>query len=431
MPAFDLLIHNTSEILCLQGEPNDPAEHALTPIPSGALGAANGRIVYLGPSKSIPRDAVGPRTQVIDALGGFAGPGFVDPHTHLVFAGDRSREFELRCKGTSYLEIARAGGGIASTVRATRAASEDRLVELGQRRLWTLLEQGVTCAEVKSGYGLTVGHELKMLRAIRRLASIQPIELVPTLLCAHAVPEELTSERGRYVEACIQEIIPAAAEARLAKFCDAFVDEGAFSREEARRILRAGANHGLIPRLHADQLTDSHSAELAAELRASSADHLEHISGEGIEALAQANVSAVLAPTSTLFLRQETFAPGHRLIEAAVNVALATNLNPGSAMSENVALTLGLACLRNGLSPAEAYWGATRGAALALRRLDLGRLTVGGTADFVVFGCQSYRHLPYHLGVNHARCVVKSGRAVVRSDPQPLCDSSGQNEHLE
>ncbi len=405
----------------MDGQLGDAAEQALSPIPAGAVGIANGRITYLGPGSAVPKDALGPSTQLIDALGAFVGPGFVDPHTHLVFAGERSAEFELRCGGATYLDIARGGGGIHSTVRATRAASEDELVDLAARRLSTLLAQGVTTAEVKSGYGLSPGQEIKLLRAIRRLSSVQPVELIPTLLCAHAIPEELGPERSRYVDVCIREIIPAVAEAKLATFCDAFVDESSFTAEEARRILRAGNEHGLIPRLHADQLSDSRSAELAAELRASSADHLEHVSAAGIEALKAANVSAVLAPTSTVFLRQERFAPGRRLLEAGVNVALATNLNPGSAMSENVALTLGLACLGNGLSAAEAYWAATRGAALALRRTDLGRLTVGGVADVVVSGCSSYRHLPYHLGINHARWVLKSGRAVVSSEPRPLC----------
>jgi imidazolonepropionase len=262
-----------------------------------------------------------------------------------------------------------------------------------------------------------------MLRAMRRLSLVQPVELVPTLLCAHAIPDELKSERQRYVDSCVAEIIPAVAEAGLAKFCDAFVDEAAFTTSEARRILAAGANHGLIPRLHADQLSHTGGAELAAELRASSADHLEHASDEGIEAMAQANVSAVLAPVSTLFLRQSAFARGRRLRAAGVNVALATNFNPGSAMSESVSLAAGLGCLGNGLSAAEAYWGLTRGAALALRRFDLGQLTVGGAADVVVFGCSSYRHLPYHLGINHARWVLKKGQVVVRSDLQPLCDS--------
>jgi len=421
MPALDLLIHNTSEVLCLSGELGLAAEQALSSISAGAVGVANGRIAYLGPGSAVPRDAIVPSTQVIDARGGFVGPGFIDPHTHLVFAGERSTEFELRCRGATYLDIARAGGGIHSTVRATRAASEDELVELASRRLSALLAQGITTVEVKSGYGLSLDQEIKMLRVIRRLSAAQPVELIPTLLCAHAIPEELGRQRSRYVDLCLREIIPAVAEAKLATFCDAFVDESSFTAEEARRILCAGGEHGLIPRLHADQLSDLRSAELAAELRASSADHLEHVSAAGIEALKAANVSAVLAPTSTVFLRQERFAPGRRLLEAGVNIALATNVNPGSAMSENLALTLGLACLGNGLSAAEAYWAATRGGALALRRPDLGHLTVGGVADLVVWGCSSYRHLPYHLGINHARWVLKSGRAVVSAEPGPLC----------
>jgi imidazolonepropionase len=373
-------------------------------------------VAYLEPESSLPAEAVGPRTEVIDAEGGFVGPGFVDPHTHLVFAGERSREFELRCQGATYQEIARSGGGIASTVHATRSASEGELLRVGRRRLSRLLEQGVTCAEVKSGYGLNLEQELRMLRLIRQLSLIQPIELIPTLLCAHAVPDELKSERDRYLRLCTEEIIPRAAEAGLARFCDAFIDEGAFTLEEGRRILRAGCQFGLIPRVHAEQLSESGAAELAAELNASSADHLEHVSEAGIAALARAKVSAVLMPTTTLFLRQRTFAPGRRLIDAGVAVALATNLNPGSAMSENLSLALGLACLENGLSPAEAYWAFTRGAALALRREELGQLALGGPADAVVFASASYRHLPYHLGVNHARLVIKGGRTVLRRD---------------
>jgi imidazolonepropionase len=416
MPPFDLLIRNTSEVLSVLGRPSEGAEKALSAVPRGALGVASGRVAYLGPESSLPAEAVGPRTEVIDAEGGFVGPGFVDPHTHLLFAGERSREFELRCQGATYQEIARSGGGIASTVRATRAASEGELLRFGRRRLSRLLEQGVTCAEVKSGYGLNLEQELRMLRLIRQLSLVQPIELIPTLLCAHAVPDELKSERDRYLSLCTEEIIPRAAEAGLARFCDAFIDEGAFTLEEGRRILRAGCRSGLIPRVHAEQLSESGAAELAAELNASSADHLEHVSSAGIAALARAKVSAVLMPTTTLFLRQRRFAPGRRLIDGGVAVALATNLNPGSAMSENLALALGLACLENGLSPAEAYWALTRGAALALRRDELGQLALGGPADAVVFACPSYRHLPYHLGVNHARLVIKGGRIVLRRD---------------
>jgi imidazolonepropionase len=427
MPAFDLFLRNTSEVLTVSGDWAGGADRALAPLPSAVIGIANGRIAYLGSESGLPKDALAERTETVDAVGGLIGPGFVDPHTHLVFAGDRSAEFEQRCRGATYLEIARAGGGIASTVRATRAASEDELVALSRGRVRALLEQGVTCAEVKSGYGLDLAQELKMLRAIRRLSAVQPVELVPTLLCAHAVPPEMQRERDRYVRQCAEEIIPAVVEAKLARFCDAFVDEGGFTRDEGRRILRAGAAMGLVPRLHADQLSDSRGAELAAELGASSADHLERISEQGIDALARAGVSAVLMPTTTLFLRDRPFAPGRRLVDGGARVALATNFNPGSAMSENVALTLGLACLENGLTASEAYWAFTRGAALALRRLDLGQLMVGGPADLVVFRCRSHRHLPYHLGVNHVRYVVKNGQVVVRSDwPDPrLCDAAG------
>lgn len=423
MPPFDLIVRNASEVLTVQGSPAEPAERALTPIPNGAVGAVAGRVVFLGPEAELPPDALGPDTTLLDAAGGFVGPGFVDAHTHLVFAGERAHEFDLRNQGATYLEIAQAGGGIANTVSAVRAASESELVKLAKPRLRRLLDQGVTCAEVKSGYGLTVEDELKMLRAIRRLAAEQPVRLVSTLLCAHAIPPEHKEHRERYVDLCVEEIVPAVAKEQLATFCDAFYEQSAFTRAETERILRAGQAHGLVPRLHADQLTSAGGAELAAELGSATADHLENISPAGIEALARARVTAVLVPTSTLFLRQRPYAPGRKLREAGVNVALGTNVNPGSAMSENLPLALGLACLENGLTAAEAYWAATRGAAQALRLEDAGRLALGGPADLVVFGCRSYRHLPYHLGVNHARLVVQAGRVVAQGHTlhTPLC----------
>jgi imidazolonepropionase len=412
MPAYDLLIRNTSEVLCVRGEQGQPAEQSLTPIQRGAVGVTAGRVSFLGPESSLPPDAVGPRTEVIDGLGGFIGPGFVDCHTHVVFAGDRSEEFELRCRGASYAEIARAGGGIMSTVRATRAASKEELVSLARPRLQRLLEQGVTSAEAKSGYGLNLMDELKMLRAIRRLGLEQPIALTPTLLCAHAVPSEWENDRQGFVKLCTDEIIPAAAKVGLAKFCDVFVEQLAFTPAEAHQILSAGRRHGLIARVHADQLTDSGGARLAAEVTAASADHLENVSSESISALAATKVCAVLMPTTTLFLRQKTYASGRKLVDAGVTTALATNTNPGSSMSENVALTLGLACLETGLSAAEAYWALTRGGATALGFPELGQLAMGGPADLVLFACTSYRHLPYHFAINHVRTVVKAGRVV-------------------
>lgn len=420
MEPLELLVRNTSEVLTCEGTHREPAEQALTPHPKACVGVRNGRIAYVGPEADLPRGAVVPSTEILDAEGQLVGPGFVDPHTHLVFAGDRSREFDLRNQGATYLEIAKAGGGIAGTVRATREASEDELVQLALPRLQRLLEFGITTAEVKSGYGLSVEDELKMLRVVRRLQGLTPVELVPTLLCAHAVPPEYHERRGAYVDLCVNEILPAVAREKLARFCDIFVEESAFTKDEARRLLTAAKALGLTPRLHADQLTSGGGAELAAELGAATADHLEHVSDAGIQALASANVTAVLVPTSTLFLRMRPYAPGRKLREAGVNVALGTNVNPGSSMTENLPLVLGLACLENGLSAAEAYWAATRGAALALGLSANGRLAAGDPADLVVYTCRTVGHLPYHLGVNHVRTVLKAGRVVVRGGG-PLC----------
>ncbi len=416
MELLELLIRNTSEVLTVEGTHREPAEQALTPRPRACVGVRGGRIAWVGPEEALPPGAMGPATQVLDAEGGLVGPGFVDPHTHLIFAGERSAEFDLRCQGASYLQIAQAGGGILSTVRATRQASEEELVQLALPRLRRLLEYGVTTVEVKSGYGLDVDSELKMLRAVRRLAALTPVELVPTLLCAHALPEEFKGRREAYVELCVQEILPAVAREGLARFCDIFVEQGAFTPDEARRLLTAAKAQGLRPRLHGDQLTSGGCAELAAELGAATVDHLEHVSDAGIHALGEAGVTAVLVPTSTLFLRMRPYAPGRKLREAGVNIALGTNVNPGSAMTENLPLALGLACLENGLTAAEAYWAATRGAALALGLASHGRLAVGDVADIVLFACSNYQHIPYHLGVNHARRVLKSGSVVMSGD---------------
>ncbi|AKF82241.1 imidazolonepropionase [Myxococcus fulvus 124B02] len=416
MEALDLLVRNTSEVLTLEGTHREPAEAALTSRPHACVGIRAGRIAYVGAEAELPQGSVGAGTEVLDAKGGFVGPAFVDPHTHLVFAGERSAEFDLRNQGATYLEIAKAGGGIVSTVRATRAASEEELVRLALPRVQRLLAQGVTVAEVKSGYGLDVETELKMLRVVRRLNTMTPVELVPTLLCAHAIPAEYRERREDYVRLCIDEILPAVANESLARFCDVFVEDSAFTVDEARRILTAGRELGMQPRLHADQLTAFGASELAAELGAATADHLEQVTDAGLRALAAANVTAVLVPTSTLFLRMRPYAPGRRIRDAGLNVALGTNVNPGSAMSENTALALGLACLENGLSAAEAYWAATRGAALSLGLQRQGRLAVGDAGDLVLFSCASFRHLPYHLGIGHARTVVKAGRVVVQQE---------------
>lgn len=409
--AFDVVVENASEVLTLGGDRRNGGEAALAIVSGGVIGIRGGVVEHVG--TSLPADAIGPSTVRIDARGGVVGPGFVDAHTHVVFAGERSREFELRARGASYLEIAQAGGGIANTMAATRAASEDELVALARPRLQRMLAQGITTAEAKSGYGLNVADEVKILRAVKRLSEEGPIELYPTLLCAHAIPPEYKEDRAGYLKLCVDEIIPAAK--GLAKGFDVFCEQSAFTKDETRMLCSAAKSAELSIRLHVDQLTPGGGAELAAEIGAISADHLEQVSDAGIAALARAAVSGVLVPTATFFLKLRGYAPGRKLWDAGVNVALGTNVNPGSAMSENFAFTLSLAVLENGLSAAEALFAATRGAALSLGLPELGALTPGSQADLVVFGCRSYRHLPYHLGISHARVVLKKGRVVFRS----------------
>ena len=404
MDRFDLLIHGASEVLTCTGEGTPEAK--LAPIPHGAVGIRDGRVAWLGTEPPARGEFE------IDARGGFVGPGFVDCHTHVVFAGDRSGEFEQRCQGKTYLEIAAAGGGIACTVTATRAATEHDLVELALPRLERLLRHGVTTAEVKSGYGLDVESELRMLRVIARLGERTPITLVGTLLALHAVPPEFKADRFGWVKLVIDELLPVVAREKLARFVDVFVEQTAFTHDEARAYLGAGRALGLLPRLHVDQLTANEGAQLAASLGAVTADHLEQISPVGIAALARSGTVAVLAPTSTLFARARPFAPGRALADAGVKVALCTNCNPGSSHSENVFLALGLACVENGLTPAEAYLGFTRHGADALAEPDLGRLAVGGPADLVLFNAESYRALPYHFAMNDVTHVVKNGRVV-------------------
>lgn len=413
MGPLEVLIRNTSEVVTCDGDLRGPAEQALAPIARGAVGMVGERIVWLGPERELPAGSVTDATRVLDAKGGFAGPGFVDCHTHVVFAGERSDEFEQRCQGKSYLEIAAAGGGIARTVRSTRDATEDELVAGALPRLRRLLEHGVTSAEVKSGYGLEVEAELRMLRAVRRLAGEQPVRLHATFLGLHSLPAEYKDRREAYVELVLEQMLPLVAREQLASCCDVFVEQSAFTHDEARRLAVKARALGLGLRLHVDQLTPNGGAELAAQLKAVTADHLEQISPEGIQALARAGVVAVLAPTSTLFARVRPFAPGRALRDAGVLVALCTNCNPGSSMSENLALALGLACVENGLTPAEAYLGFTRVAGLALRDERLGRLLVGGPADVAVFESASYRQLPYRFAMNDVRLVLKGGRLCV------------------
>ncbi|HEY6006372.1 MAG TPA: imidazolonepropionase [Anaeromyxobacter sp.] len=416
-PKATLAVRNAVLATC-DGGPSDPGL-----VPGGAVAVEDRRIAWVGRDRDLEGAVDLDGANVLDARGGLVSPGLVDSHTHLVFAGERAGEFALRVSGKSYLDVALSGGGIAATTRATRAASDDALLASAMARARRLLAQGVTTVEVKSGYGLTTESELRLLRLIGELAHAlwAEVTIVPTVL-AHAVPPERREDRAGFVREICEVLLPAVARERLAASCDVFVEEGAFGVDEGRRILEAASRHGLLPRLHADQLTAGGGARLAAEAGCASADHLEQIDEAGIEAMAKAGVVAGLLPLSTLFLGSERYAPARRLLAAGVPIAIATNLNPGSAMCESAGLTLSLACLKLGLSPAQALVAFTAGGARSLRRQDAGRLAPGCEADLVLWGCASAEHLAWHMAANHALAVVKRGRVVHEAPPGTAVD---------
>ena len=386
-----------------------------------ALAWDGSSIVYAGPAEALPRSF---RDDAADAGGRLVIPGLIDSHTHLAFGGWRAEEFEQRILGRSYLEIARAGGGIAATVRATRASPSAELAARAARVLDGMLQLGVTTVECKSGYGLNREHELRLLQIYADLARGAAQRLVPTLLAAHTIPEEYRDRREGYVRLVIEEIIPAAAAAGLARCCDVFVEATAFTVDEGRRILEAGRASGFAPKLHADQLSDSGGAALAGAVGALSADHLEHVAPAGMEALRRAGVVAVTLPLATLYLGQRP-APARALIEAGVRVAVATDFNPGSAPSWHLPLALTLACTLQRMTPAEVLKGATLYAARAVG-LDsvVGSLEPGKAADFAVLDATDPREWLYHFRPNACVETVAGGvtrwRAVDTSATGPL-----------
>ncbi len=412
----DLLITNLSEVATPVGsEPLTGADQAKVRRLSGVeVLCRKGEIAGVGSREEIEREAGSlEAAQRLDAKGGTLVPGFVDPHTHLPWAGSREEEFAQRLAGKTYMEIAAEGGGILSTVRATREASEIDLIAGVLDRLDLMLAYGTTTAEAKSGYGLTLDDELKQLDAIRRASEEHPVDLVPTLLAAHETPPEYRHDKERYLDIVCQEIIPATSEAGLARFCDVFCEKGVFSAEESHRVLTAGAQYGLAPRLHADEFVDSGGAELAAELNALSADHLTAVSPAGVEAMAAAGVTAVLLPGTSFFLMKHKYAPAHRLLEAGVPIALATDCNPGSSFTESVPMVFVLAVYELGLSIEEALTAATLNAAccLGLGR-SIGSIEVGKHADLVVLAAPNLLHLAYHYGINPVSAVIKRGKVV-------------------
>jgi imidazolonepropionase len=409
-----LLIRNLSQI----ATPTEVRARALRVYEKAVIVIDDGRFAYIGPERDKPSHLV--IDEDFDARDGTAIPGFVDSHTHISFAGFRESEFNRRLSGETYEQIAASGGGIASTVRATRAASEDELIANVEARARTMAQYGTTTAEAKSGYGLNLEDELKQLRAIARAKS--PVRLVPTCLAAHDFPPERRSDPS-YVDEIIERILPAAA--KLAVFCDAFVERGVFTREQGERVLRAGAALGLIPRLHADELSDTDGAALAASLGAASADHLMHVSDRGIAALAASDTVANLLPATSFFLMSDRYAPARRLIDAGAIVSLSTDCNPGSSMTESMPMVIQLATLQMKMTVEESLTAATLNGAYSLRLAhETGSIEPGKRADLVLLDAPNYLHLVYHFGVNLVTAVFRSGRFILSRE-----DGSGSGAH--
>jgi imidazolonepropionase len=378
------------------------------------VASRHGRIVFVGTEAAFDAGVqTTPDAEVIDAGGGTVLPGFVDPHTHVVYAGDRRDELRRRLAGASYAEIAAAGGGILSTVRATREASEDALLESARVRLAEMLQCGTTTAEAKSGYGLETAAELKMLRAIRRLGQAQPIDLTATFLGAHEIPAEHRGRRADYIDLVIREMIPAVVADRLADWCDVFCEEGVYTPEESRAILGAASNAGLRLRIHADELAASGGSEVAVEVGARSADHLLFVLPETADRMAQAGVVATLLPAAAFYLKLGRFAPARMLIERGVAVALATDLNPGGGFTPSMPFVMTLACFAMGMTLDEALVGATLNAAYAIgREADAGSLEPGKLMDAVIVDGETVNLI--RVGAPAIAAVVKKGRVVAR-----------------
>lgn len=380
----------------------------------GAIASKDGRIAWIGPAAHLPPPARRGGVRTTRCGGAWMTPGLVDCHTHVVFAGDRTDEFRRRLHGESYADIARAGGGIQATVRATRAASVRELAASAATRVQDLMAWGVTTVEIKSGYGLDLKTELKMLEAAAEVGRALPVDVVPTLLAAHAVPAEYAGRRAAYVNLVVQEIVPAAAERGLAAGVDVFCEEIAFSREEARAVLRAGIEAGLHGRVHADQLSDGGGGLLAAQVGARSADHLEFLSAQGVEAMARQDVAAVLLPGAAHALGERRVPPVQALRDAGATIAVATDANPGSSPFTNVGMILNLACTRFRLTPEEALLGFTAAAAKALGiEAGAGALEAGKQADFALWDVRDPAELCCWVpGRSPLAALVKNGETV-------------------
>ena len=411
-----LFFRNAAQLLTLAGPPvprRGTALGELGIIRDGAVLTAGSKIARVGSTAELEAEAKRLKAHPIDCRGCVVMPGLVDCHTHLVFAGSRVEDYEQRIQGRTYEEIARAGGGIALSARRLRQTTTHEVVRQARQFLSEFAANGTTTVEVKTGYGLDIPGEMKILKVIRQLRKLSPLELVPTLLAAHALPPEYQGRSKAYIELVVKRLIPLVARKKLAEFVDCFCDRGAFSLEECRQVLAAGARHGLIPRIHAEQLTHTGASRLAVELGAASADHLDHITDTDIRVLARSDVVATLLPGANFHLGLAKYPPARRLIEAGAAVALATDFNPGSSPTLNMQFILSLACTAMRMTPAEAISAATINAAYSLGRAGrLGSLERGKQADLAVMAVGDYREIPYYFAWNHCMMTLKRGQII-------------------
>lgn len=420
MSLQPIFIRNANELITLKGSSAAPVKgrkmRELHIIKNGSMWIESGEIKAIGEDEELFRQYQQRLEEAafIDAKGKIVLPGLVDPHTHLVYAGSRENEFTMRLNGASYMEILNAGGGILTTTIATRGASPEQLYLESKKRLDSFLLHGVTTVETKSGYGLTIESELKQLEVAKKLNQTHPIDIISTFMGAHAIPAEYKKTPNQFVHKIIEQMIPVVAARKLANFNDVFCENGVFTTEQSRKILLAGLQYGLLPKIHADEIEPYGGAELAAEIGAVSADHLLKASDEGLMKMAEKAVIAVLLPGTAFFLMAEP-ANGRRMIDLGVPVALATDCNPGSSPTVSMPLMMNLGCLQMGMTPEEVITAATINAAHAIRcGYEIGSLEVGKKADVLILNVSNHMQLQYQYGINHTDTVIKSGKVVVK-----------------
>lgn len=417
-----LLITGISQLLTLRGSTarRGASLSKLGIVKDGAVLVHNGRIAAAGTRREVEASSESRNAEKLDVAGRVVLPGFVDSHTHLIHAASRAEEYELKIQGASYEEIAQKGGGILNSVKKLRAATKDALKHRARAALEAFVSHGTTTVEAKSGYGLDTASELKILTLQKELREGQPLDIVSTFLGAHVVPEEFRRKAGgaeRYTTMVIEKMLPEVAGQNLAEFCDVFCDRGAFTRQQAKRILVEGKRHGLVPRLHAEQLSRKRAAQLGVELGAASCDHLEQINSSDISALAGSRTAATLLPGCDFHLGWRNYAPARKLIDAGAIVALATDYNPGTSPTVSMPMILSLACTQLRMTPAEAIAAATINGAYALRREKIvGSIETGKQADLAVFEVEDYREIPYYFGEHRCWMTLKRGEIVYMQD---------------